>query len=108
MWLLWYNYNDQQKGDMMKNDFQEKQNMKLLSKQRILFRAFAVNTLLVLFIWLLTFCPELMFFGVLITGVAAPMFFVYAVGTLALWGLAGIILFFVPAVAIWWERKMIK
>ena len=80
----------------------------MLLKQRILFRACAVNTLLVLLIWLLTFIPELMYFGVLITGVSAPMFYVYAVGTLALWGLAGVIFFLVPAIAIWWERKLIK
>ena len=92
----------------MKNDFQEMCNIKLLSKQRVLLRAFAVNTLLVLLIWMLTFVPQLIYFGVWVTGVSAPMFFVYAVGTLALWGLAGVILFLVPAIAIWWERKMIK
>ena len=92
----------------MKNDFQEIRNIKLLSKQRVLLRAFAVNTLLVLLIWMLTFVPLLIYFGVWVTGVSAPMFFVYAVGTLALWGLAGVILFLVPAIAIWWERKMIK
>lgn len=92
----------------MKNDFQEKCVMKLLSKQRILFRAFAVNTILVLLIWLLTFIPELLYIGVWATGVSAPMFYVYAVGTLALWGLAGVIIFLVPAIAIWWERKMMK
>lgn len=92
----------------MKNDFQEMCNIKLLSKQRVLLRAFAVNTLLVLLIWMLTFVPQIIYFGVWVTGVSAPMFFVYAVGTLALWGLAGVILFLVPAIAIWWERKMIK
>ena len=92
----------------MKNDFQEMHNIKLLSKQRVLLRAFAVNTLLVLLIWMLTFVPQLIYFGVWVTGVSAPVFFVYAVGTLALWGLAGVILFLVPAIAIWWERKMIK
>lgn len=92
----------------MKKDFQEKCDMKLLSKQRVLFRAFVVNTILVLFIWLLTFCPDLLYIGVLVTGVSAPMFYVYAVGTLALWGLAGVIIFLVPAIAMWWERKMMK
>lgn len=92
----------------MKNDFQEKQDMKLLSKQRVLFRAFILNTILVLFIWLLTFFPELLYIGVRVTGVSAPMFYVYAVGTLALWGLAGVVIFLVPAMALWWERKMLK
>ncbi len=92
----------------MKKKFQEKNDVKLLSKQRVLFRAFVVNTVLVLLIWALTFIPSLMYFGVLITGVSAPMFYVYAVGTLALWGLAGVIFFLVPGIAIWWERKMMK
>lgn len=92
----------------MKKKFQEKNDIKLLSKQRVLFRAFVVNTVLVLLIWALTFIPSLMYFGVLITGVSAPMFYVYAVGTLALWGLAGVIFFLVPGIAIWWERKMMK
>ena len=48
----------------MKKDFSGKRQMKLLSKQRILFRAFAVNTLLVLLIWALTFVPAVMYFGV--------------------------------------------
>lgn len=92
----------------MKKKFQEKNDVKLLSKQRVLFRAFVVNTVLVLLIWALTFIPSLMYFGVLITGVSAPMFYVYAVGTLALWGLAGVIFFLVPGIAIWWERKIMK
>lgn len=92
----------------MKKDILAKKDMKLLSKQRILFRAFGVNTLFVMFIWLLSFFPELMYLGVLITGVSAPMFYVYVVGTLALWGLAGVIMFLVPAIAIWWERKVTK
>lgn len=92
----------------MKNDFLTKRDIKLLSKQRVLFRAFAVNTLLVLLIWALTFIPQFIYFGVWVTGVSAPMFFFYAIGTLALWGLAGVILFLVPAIAIWWERKMLK
>lgn len=92
----------------MKKKLQEKNDVKLLSKQRVLFRAFVVNTVLVLLIWALTFIPSLMYFGVLITGVSAPMFYVYAVGTLALWGLAGVIFFLVPGIAIWWERKMMK
>ena len=92
----------------MKKDFSGKRQMKLLSKQRILFRAFAVNTLLVLLIWALTFVPAVMYFGVWVTGVSAPMFYVYAIGTLALWGLAGVAIFLVPAIAVWWERRVIN
>lgn len=92
----------------MKKDYAEKLNLKLLSRQRILFRAFVVNTILVLLVWGLTFVPALMYFGVLITGVTATMFYIYAVGTLVLWGLAGVIFFLVPAIATWWERRVIQ
>ena len=92
----------------MKTDWVEIHNMKLLSIQRTLMRAFVVNTVLVLLVWLLTFVPGFIFMGVLLTGVSAPVFYVYAVGTLAMWGLAGVILFLVPAIAVWWERKLMK
>ncbi len=92
----------------MKKEFIEMCDAQLLSKQRVWFRAFVVNTLLVLFIWLMTFIPAFIYLGVLVTGVSAPMFYVYAIGTLAVWGLAGVVLFLVPAIAVWWERKMVR
>lgn len=92
----------------MKKNFAEKRDMKLLTRQRVMLRAFAVNTVLVLAVWGLTFIPALMYFGVVVTGVSATMFYVYAIGTLALWGLAGVIFFLVPGIAIWWERKMVR
>ena len=64
----------------MKTDWVEIHNMKLLSIQRTLMRAFVVNTVLVLLVWLLTFVPGFIFMGVLLTGVSAPVFYVYAVG----------------------------
>ena len=81
----------------MKKDFSGKRQMKLLSKQRVL-----------LLIWALTFVPAVMYFGVWVTGVSAPMFYVYAIGALALWGLAGVVIFLVPAIAVWWERRVIN
>ena len=92
----------------MKKNFAEKRDMKLLTRQRVMLRAFAVNTILVLAVWGLTFIPALMYFGVVVTGVSATMFYVYAIATLALWGLAGVIFFLVPGIAIWWERKMVR
>lgn len=94
-------------GGIMQKDFYKKQNVKLLMRQRILLRAFFVNTVLVLLVWGLTFIPALMYFGVLITGLAAPMFYVYTIGTLALWGLGGVMFFLVPGIAVWWERVVL-
>lgn len=88
----------------MKNESVET-NVKMRVAQSVLMRAFVVNTLLVLLVWLLTFIPGFIFMGVLLTGVSAPVFYVYAIGALAVWGLAGVILFLVPAIAVWWARK---
>ena len=44
----------------MKKNFAEKRDMKLLTRQRVMLRAFAVNTILVLAVWGLTFIPALM------------------------------------------------
>lgn len=88
----------------MKNEFVET-NVKMRVAQSVLMRAFVVNTLFVLLVWLLTFIPGFIFMGVLLTGVSAPVFYVYAIGALAVWGLAGVILFLVPAIAVWWARK---
>ena len=80
----------------------------LLSAQRILFRAFFVYTVLVFLVWLMTFIQGFIFLGVVITGVSAPMFYISAIGALAVWGIAGVALFLVPGIAIWWERKVMK
>lgn len=88
----------------MKNESVEN-NVKMRVAQSVLMRAFVVNTLFVLLVWLLTFIPGFIFMGVLLTGVSAPVFYVYAIGALAVWGLAGVILFLVPAIAVWWARK---
>ncbi len=88
----------------MKNESVET-DVKMRVAQSVLMRAFVVNTLFVLLVWLLTFIPGFIFMGVLLTGVSAPVFYVYAIGALAVWGLAGVILFLVPAIAVWWARK---
>lgn len=87
---------------------QKSSGVDLYSVQKILLRAFLVNTLMVLFVWLLTFIQGFIFIGVVITGISAPMFYISAIGALAVWGLAGVLLFLVPAIAIWWERKVMK
>lgn len=96
------------KGDDMKKECIEKRNLKLLSKQRIYFRAFFINFLFVVLVWLMTLCPTLMYFAVRITGISLPYLYVSAISFLAIWMLAGIVFFLVPAIAIWWERKFIK
>ena len=50
----------------MKKNFAEKRDMKLLTRQRVMLRAFAVNTILVLAVWGLTFIPALMYLSFLV------------------------------------------
>ena len=50
----------------MKNESVET-NVKMRVAQSVLMRAFVVNTLFVLLVWLLTFIPGFIFMGVLLT-----------------------------------------
>lgn len=92
----------------MKKEYKEMLELKLLSKQRVWFKAFLINLLMVVFVWLLTLCPAFMYFAVRITGISLPYLYVSAISFLAIWMLAGFVFFLVPALAVWWERKMIK
>lgn len=78
---------------------------KLYRKQRILFRAFFINLLLVLFVWLLSFWPGFMYFISVVTGISIGLLYISWIGWLALWKIAAVLIFLVPAIAIYWERK---
>ncbi len=92
----------------MKKEYIEMLNLKLLSRQRVYFKAFLINFLLVFFVWLLTLWPAFMYFAVRITGISLPYLYVSAISFLAIWMLAGVVFFFVPAIAVYWERKILK
>lgn len=92
----------------MKKEYEEVHRAKMLSVQRVLFRAFVINFALVFAVWLLTFWPTFMYLLVGITGVSLPTMYISVIGCLAIWKLAGVVLFLVPAVAIWWERSVMK
>ncbi len=92
----------------MKKEYKEMLELKLLSKQRVYFRAFLINLLMVVLVWLLTLWPAFMYFAVRITGISLPYLYVSAISFLAIWKLAGVVFFLVPALAVWWERKMLK
>ncbi len=88
----------------MKKDL-EKLDLKLLSKQRILFRAFFINVIFVLITWLLLLIPACMYFAVWMTGIPPMMLQMSMMGALALWDILAVLIFLVPAIAIYWERK---
>lgn len=91
---------------MRKNkELTEMIDMKLYTKQRVLFRAFLINIVLVLIVWLLSFWPGFMYFVSAITGMSVGLLYISWIGWLAIWDLAGVAFFLVPALAIYWERK---
>lgn len=92
----------------MKKEHMENCEVKLLSKQRIYLKSFFINLLLGVIVWLLTLWPAFMYLAVRITGISLPYLYVSAISFLAIWMLAGIVFFLVPALAVWWERKSIK
>ncbi len=76
----------------------------LALRQKILFRTFWVNTLLVFLVWLISFVPGVLFFGALLTGVPGAWFYYLMMCGLALWELINVIFFLAPAVAVAWVR----
>lgn len=80
----------------------------LLTKQRTLFRAFFVNIILGLLVWGLTYITGFLYLAVLLTGISPMVIYFSIISGIALWQMLGVLLFLVPALAIWWERKMIK
>jgi len=94
------------KKDM--NDFVAIRDEKLLSRQRVLFRAFFINLILGLAVWGLTFVPMFLYVAVWTTGISPMMMYFSMIGGIALWQMLGVVLFLVPALATWWERKVSK
>ncbi len=81
-------------------------NEHLLSRARVALRAFTLNTLFVLLIWLFSFIPGFLFFGALVTGVPGAWFYYLMVCALALWEMIAVIFFLVPGLAYLWEYKV--
>lgn len=77
-------------------------------KQRVLFRAFFINVILGLLVWGLTFLPGFLYLAVVVTGISPMMMYFSMIGGIALWQMLGVLIFLVPALAVWWERAMTK
>ncbi len=92
----------------MKKEFIEIESEKLRLRQRMLFRTFWVNVILGVIAWGLTLVPGILYFGVWMTGFSAMLMYYSAISAIALWQMLNVVFFFAPAVAAWWERKMMK
>jgi hypothetical protein len=81
---------------------------KLRVNQNILFRAFVINYIGVLLMWLIGFIHPLMNWLAFLSGVPAAILSIQFLGWLAVWKIAGVVLFLIPALAIWWERCRLR
>lgn len=89
-------------------DMNEMHDFKLRSKQRIMFRAFAINYVLILITWLLSMSDSFMSWVAYLTNMPFGLLSVQMINWLAIWKIAGVIFFLVPALAAVWERVMLK
>jgi len=76
---------------------------KLRMKRNTLFRAFAINYVLVFVAWLVSMTPiyeDLLEYFTHMDVAQGQMFVLDVIG---LWKILGVVLFLIPALAIWWE-----
>jgi len=94
--------------DMSEKEFYELKMHKMRQKRNTLFRAFVINAVAIFLVWLLMMTP---FYGWAMgtftpfTPADAQMYLFDLIGV---WKLAGVVLFLVPALAIWWEMAACK
>ncbi len=89
----------------MKKEYLDTRQDKLQTRARILMRSFFINTIFVLFFWVLSFIPGILFFGALLTGVPGAWFYYLMMCGLALWELIAVVFYLVPSLATFWESK---
>ena len=93
----------------MKKDFYDVMDAKLAIRQGTMFRAFFINLILGAIILALTlFVPWFLLALVVMTGISPMVIFFSAISGIALWQMIGIVIFLVPAIAIWWQRKTLN
>ena len=81
---------------------------KLRMKQHILLRAFAINLALLFIVWIFSLSTNVMELIAFATNVPTTLVYMNMLNWLAIWDIAGAVLFLVPALAIWWQRAALK
>ena len=78
-------------------------------KRDILFRAFAINYAVIVVAWIMTMIPFMhnliMKFAMYQSVAAVELFYLYLFG---MWKILGVVLFLIPALALWWQMHVIK
>ncbi|MCL1785813.1 MAG: hypothetical protein FWG39_01520 [Alphaproteobacteria bacterium] len=82
---------------------------KMRGKRNILFRAFLINYIAVFVVWLISLTP--LYTGLMhhfAANQTAAGIEMYMLNIFGMWKILGVILFLMPALAIWWEMCFIK
>ncbi len=81
---------------------------KLYHKQRVLLRAFLINIILIFVAWLMTLSIGFMEWAAGLLSMPPALLYINMVNWLAIWDIAGVVLFLIPGLAMWWERCSIR
>ncbi|MCL2339089.1 MAG: hypothetical protein FWC51_04015 [Proteobacteria bacterium] len=81
---------------------------KMQIKRNTLFRAFLINYVAVFIVWLITLTPFYGWAMATFTHFPPEAADLYVMNILGIWKVAGVILFLIPALAIWWEMAALK
>ncbi len=81
---------------------------KMYHKQATLFRAFLINYVLILIYWLAMMMPGFIEWAAGLTQMPPALLYINMITWLAIWKIAGAVLFLIPALAMWWERCSMK
>ena len=92
----------------MNKEIKAKYEYKLYMKQCILLRAFFINIAIICIAWLATLSNGLMAWTAFLTNISIEQVYSGMFLLLGVWDVAGVLLFLVPALAIYWERKSLK
>ena len=92
----------------MKKDFIQDQDYILSLRQGTLFRAFFINLIFGAIALGLTYVPVLLYVAVLLTGISPMVMYFSIISAIALWQMLGVILFLVPGIATWWQRRAMR
>ena len=81
---------------------------KMHVNRNILFKAFLINYIAIFITWLLSMVPGFNGLIVHFTHMAAGDVNMYMLDMLGMWKILGVVLFLMPALAIWWEMHSFK
>lgn len=89
--------------DWSMKDMMEHHYHKLRTKRNMLFKAFLINYILVFLAWLVSLMPWYQGLAAHFMQTSAANVQMFLMDLFGIWKIAGVVLFLVPAFAVWWE-----